>query len=179
MGFPLSGFSRMFTNYSYERVRVTEINEIYQTPEVLQRNPFLRDSLLIGQDGERIISKVVPSYVYNTVDQPIFPTNGKRFTSSIDPPASAQHHCYKPMVEGVCTEARQPATVARAARIIHSSRIEGAADLRSCSSAASTHPRLRHPERAPRSSTGLVSRKRAAVHMRNRSPSRARCADCV
>src|SRR4029453_19167778 len=84
MGFPLSGFSRMFMNYSYERVRVTEINEIYRTPEVLQRNPFLRDSLLIGQDGERIISKVVPSYVFNPVDQPIFPTSGKRFTSSID-----------------------------------------------------------------------------------------------
>src|SRR2546425_3258682 len=65
-GFPLSGFSRMFTNYSYERVRVQEINELYQTPEVLARNPFLRDSLLIGAGGERVISKVVPSYVYNT-----------------------------------------------------------------------------------------------------------------
>jgi len=102
MGFPLSGFSRMFTNYSYERVRVTEINEIYQTPEVLQRNPFLRDSLLLGQGGERIISKVVPSYVYNTVDQPIFPTNGKRFTSSIDLAGlGGNTNFYKPMVEGV------------------------------------------------------------------------------
>jgi len=102
MGFPLSGFSRMFTNYSYERVRVTEINEIYQTPEVLQRNPFLRDSLLIGQDGERIISKVVPSYVYNTVDQPIFPTSGKRFTSSIDLAGlGGNTNFYKPMVEAV------------------------------------------------------------------------------
>ena len=102
MGFPLSGFSRMFTNYSYERVRVTEINEIYQTPEVLQRNPFLRDSLLIGQDGERIISKVVPSYVYNTVDQPIFPTSGNRFTSSIDLAGlGGNTNFYKPMVEAV------------------------------------------------------------------------------
>src|SRR5206468_10719087 len=64
MGFPLSGFSRMFANYSYQRVRVTEINELYSRTDVLQRNPFLRDSLLIGQDGERVISKVVPSYVY-------------------------------------------------------------------------------------------------------------------
>src|SRR6202035_3853953 len=60
-GFPLSGFSRMFTNYSYERVHVSEINELYTDPAVLARNPFLRDSLLIGQDGERIVSKVVPS----------------------------------------------------------------------------------------------------------------------
>ena len=48
LGFPMSGFSRMFTNYSYERVRVTEISELYPDPTVLARNPFLRDSLLIG-----------------------------------------------------------------------------------------------------------------------------------
>jgi outer membrane protein insertion porin family len=102
MGFPLSGFSRMFTNYSYERVRVTEINELYQDPQLLARNPFLSDSLLIGQGGERIISKVVPSYVYNTVDQPIFPTSGKRFTSSIDLAGlGGNTNFYKPMVEGV------------------------------------------------------------------------------
>ena len=102
MGFPMSGFSRMFTNYSYERVRVTEINELYQDPQLLARNPFLSDSLLIGQGGERIISKVVPSYVYNTVDQPIFPTSGKRFTTSIDLAGlGGNTNFYKPMVEGV------------------------------------------------------------------------------
>ena len=102
MGFPLSGFSRMFANYSYQRVRVTEINELYSRTDVLQRNPFLRDSLLIGQDGERVISKVVPSYVYNTVDQPIFPTTGKRFTTSLDLAGlGGNTNFYKPMVEGV------------------------------------------------------------------------------
>lgn len=101
-GFPLSGFSRMFTNYSYERVHVSEINELYTDPAVLARNPFLRDSLLIGQDGERIVSKVVPSYVYNTVDQPIFPTTGKRFTTSIDLAGiGGNTNFYKPLVEGV------------------------------------------------------------------------------
>ncbi len=102
MGFPMSGFSRMFVNYSYEHVRVTEIADVYQTPEVLARNPFLRDSLLLGQGGERIISKIVPSYVYNTVDQPIFPTNGKRLTTSIDLAGlGGNTNFYKPMVEGV------------------------------------------------------------------------------
>jgi outer membrane protein insertion porin family len=102
LGLPLSGFSRLFANYSYQRVRVTEINELYQDPTVLARNPFLRDSLLIGQDGERIISKVVPSYVYNTVDQPIFPTTGKRFTTSVDLAGlGGNTNFYKPMVEGV------------------------------------------------------------------------------
>jgi outer membrane protein insertion porin family len=103
LGFPIGrGFTRMFTNYSYQRVRVTEINEIYQDPTVLQRNPFLRDSLLIGQGGERIVSKVTPSIVYNTVDQPIFPTSGKRFSASIDLAGlGGNTNFYKPMLEAV------------------------------------------------------------------------------
>jgi len=84
MGLPLSGFSRMFTNYSYERVRVTEINETYTDPLVLQRNPFLRDSLVLGEGNRRVISKIGPSYVYNTVDHPIFPNTGARYTLSLD-----------------------------------------------------------------------------------------------
>jgi outer membrane protein insertion porin family len=84
-GFPLgNGFTRSFLNYSYERVRVTEINTAFTDPLVLARNPYLRDSLLIGQGGERIISKVVPSVIYNSVDQPIFPTTGKRLSLSSD-----------------------------------------------------------------------------------------------
>ena len=102
-GLPLGrGFTRMFTNYSYERVRVTELNPSFNDPLLLQRNPFLRDSLLIGAGGERIISKVTPSLVYNTVDQPIFPTTGKRFTLSADLAGlGGNTNFYKPTVEGV------------------------------------------------------------------------------
>src|SRR5437773_7705127 len=103
VGYPLGrGFTRMFTNYSYQRVRVTEINENYTDPQVLARNPFLRDSLLIGQNGERVISKVAPSIVYNTVDQPIFPTTGKRYTASIDLAGlGGNTNYYRPLIEGV------------------------------------------------------------------------------
>ncbi len=84
-GFPVgNGFTRSFANYSYERVRVTEINTQFTDPSVLARNPYLADSLLIGQGGERIISKVTPSLIYNSVDQPIFPTTGKRLSLSTD-----------------------------------------------------------------------------------------------
>ena len=84
-GFPLgTGFWRAFTNYSYEQVQVTEINTAFTDPIVLARNPYLRDSLLIGQGGQRIISKVVPSVIFNSVDQPIFPTTGRRLTLSND-----------------------------------------------------------------------------------------------
>jgi outer membrane protein insertion porin family len=101
-GYPLAGFTRLFTNYSYEQVRVTEISDIYQDPLVLTRNPYLRDSLLIGQGGERVISKVTPSLVHNTVDNPITPTTGKRFTLSIDLAGlGGNTNFYKPTVEGV------------------------------------------------------------------------------
>jgi outer membrane protein insertion porin family len=102
-GFPLGGFTRMFTNYSYERVRVSEINEAYTDPLVLARNPFLRDSLLIGaRGGERIISKFTPSFVHNTVDQPIFPNQGVRYTASIDLAGlGGNTSFYKPSLEGI------------------------------------------------------------------------------
>jgi outer membrane protein insertion porin family len=118
-GFPLgNGFTRMFTNYSYERVRVSEINSAYCDPLLLARNPFLRDSLLLGGTGcltatpgstvevsgggERRISKVTPSIVHNTVDQPIFPTTGKRLTLSIEVAGlGGNTNFYKPTAEFV------------------------------------------------------------------------------
>jgi outer membrane protein insertion porin family len=101
-GWPLGGFTRMFTNYSYERVHVSEINDVYTDPVVLARNPFLRDSLLLGQNGERVISKIVPSFVHNTVDNPITPTTGKRYTLSIDLAGiGGNTNFYKPSIEGV------------------------------------------------------------------------------
>jgi outer membrane protein insertion porin family len=102
-GFPIGrGFTRMFVNYSYQRVRVTDINTAFTSPQVLARNPFLNDSLLIAAGGERIISKVTPSLVYNTVDQPIFPTTGRRFTLSTDLAGlGGNTNFYKPIAEGV------------------------------------------------------------------------------
>jgi outer membrane protein insertion porin family len=102
-GFPLGrGFTRMFTNYSYEQVRVTELSEAFQDDALLRRNPFLRDSLLIGVGGQRVISKVTPSIIHNTVDQPIFPTTGKRLSFSADLAGlGGNTNFYKPMLEGI------------------------------------------------------------------------------
>jgi outer membrane protein insertion porin family len=83
-GFQVADFARAFISYSYEAVKVKDLNELYLQPELLQRNPFLQDSLLIGEGGRRTISKITPSYVYNTVDHPIFPTTGTRYTATFD-----------------------------------------------------------------------------------------------
>ena len=83
-GFQVMPYARMFMNYSLEQVEVKDLNPLYKDPLVLNGNPFLADSLLIGEGGKRIISKLGPSFVYNTVDHPIFPTSGTRYTLSMD-----------------------------------------------------------------------------------------------
>ncbi|MEQ1869135.1 MAG: BamA/TamA family outer membrane protein [Vicinamibacterales bacterium] len=85
MGFPVgNGFTRMFANYSYERIRVTEVSTAYSDPVLLARNPFLADSLNTARGGERVISKVTPTLLYNSVDQPIFPTSGRKLQLAVD-----------------------------------------------------------------------------------------------
>ena len=126
-GFPVQDFARMFVNYSYESVGVADLNEALLDPacvvssrgcstinvtdlskisptalESLRRNPFLFDSFLIGSKGNRTISKVQPSYVFNTIDNPIFPGNGKRFTAAIDLGGlGGNTSFYKPTLEAI------------------------------------------------------------------------------
>lgn len=83
-GFQVADYSRAFMTYSYEAVEVKNLNAALTDPAVLQGNPLLADSLLIGQGQRRTISKVGPSIVYNSVDSPIFPTSGTRYTASMD-----------------------------------------------------------------------------------------------
>jgi outer membrane protein insertion porin family len=83
-GFQVADFARMFMNYSLEQVQVTDLNPAFNDPQILRNNPLLADSLFPGGGSQRTISKIGPSYVYNTVDNPIFPTSGKRLTASVD-----------------------------------------------------------------------------------------------
>jgi outer membrane protein insertion porin family len=126
-GFPVADFARMFVNYSYESVGVSDLNEALLDPscivssrgcstvnvsnlstisptalEQLRRNPFLFDSFLIGTQGNRTISKISPSYVFNTIDNPIFPSNGKRLTLATDLGGLGGNTSYwKPTLEGI------------------------------------------------------------------------------
>jgi outer membrane protein insertion porin family len=127
-GFPVATWARMFTTYSYEQVSITDLSEALLDPscissatgctllsslgdlsqltptqrENISRNPFLVDSLLLGNGGKRTISKVTPTLVQNTVDNPIFPTQGTKLTASIDlAMLGGNTQFYKPSVEGV------------------------------------------------------------------------------
>jgi len=83
-GFPVGNFSRLFFAYRLEESRVKDIDQNFLNPEVIARNPFLADALLINEGGKRTISQVTPSFVHNTIDNPIFPNQGKRLTLSFD-----------------------------------------------------------------------------------------------
>jgi len=101
-GFRLAAFSRAFMSYSYERVGISDLNPAYNDPEIINRNPFLADALLLAQSGKRTISKVSPSFVHNTVDNPIFPTSGRRLTASFDLAGLGGNTAfYKPRVEAI------------------------------------------------------------------------------
>jgi outer membrane protein insertion porin family len=102
MGFPVRDFTRAFVTYSLQNVRVTDINPIYLQPDVISRNPFLQDALLVGQNGKRVISQVTPSIVHNTIDNPIFPTTGRRYTATMDfAGIGGNVNFIKPQLEGV------------------------------------------------------------------------------
>jgi len=127
-GVPLGAFTRAFASYSYEQVGISDLSEaLIDTSclgstdgcstisslgdlsqltstqiEILRRNPFVYDSLLIGQGGNRTISKISPSIVHNTVDHPIFPTTGRKYTAAVDLAVFGGNTQYiKPHVEGI------------------------------------------------------------------------------
>ncbi len=127
-GVPLGPFTRMFTSYSYEQVGISDLSEalvdtsclvsvdgcaVFKSisdlsqltttqQAIIARNPFIVDSLLLGSGGNRTISKISPSLVHNTVDHPIFPTTGRKYTTAVDLAVLGGNTQYiKPHVEGI------------------------------------------------------------------------------
>jgi outer membrane protein insertion porin family len=101
-GFQVGNFSRLFLAYRLEESRVKDIDQNFLNPEVIARNPFLADALLINEGGRRTISQVTPSFVHNTIDNPIFPNQGKRLTLGFDYAGiGGNTNFIKPRVEAV------------------------------------------------------------------------------
>ena len=76
-GFPVADFTRLFMGYSYEDTEVKDVDPAYDK-ELLARY------FLLGEEGRRRISKITPSVVHNTVDNPVFASAGRRLSASFD-----------------------------------------------------------------------------------------------
>lgn len=76
-GFPVADFTRLFMGYSYEDTEVKEVAEGFD-PELLARY------FQLGDRGRRRVSKITPSLVHNTVDNPVFAAAGRRVSLSFD-----------------------------------------------------------------------------------------------
>ena len=182
-GLPLGrGFTRMFTNYSYERVRVTEINEVYTDPTVLARNPFLRDSLLHRPERRAHHQQGHAEHRLQHGRPADLPDHRQALDArrSISPGIGGNTNFYKPMVEGGGIPAKQNNRMSLGMRgqaeYIHAVQRHrrSCRSSRSCSSAANTASAAstsarsvrrirRHRPRARRQQEPAVQR-RGAVH---------------
>jgi outer membrane protein insertion porin family len=124
-GFAVRSFSRAFTTYAYDQITIQDLNPAFLGPPTITPenpdfavpplgyeqidagtggtgNPFYDDMLLLGSGGKRTVSKITPSFVHNTVDNPIFPSAGRRVTFSVDLAGPGGNTRFvKPFVEGV------------------------------------------------------------------------------
>ncbi len=108
-GFPVKRFSRMFVNYNYSVIVTSDPDPdlvLTQFDIVNQLSGFNRflDPRFFGISGNFIQSKVTPSFVHNTTDNPIFPFRGKRYTFSFEyagGPLGGSVNFYKPTIETV------------------------------------------------------------------------------
>ncbi|MPY86640.1 MAG: outer membrane protein assembly factor BamA [Luteitalea sp.] len=101
-GFPVADFTRAFLQYSYEQISIEDLNPAYQDLVDSTNDPFLRDALLFGQDGSRVVSQITPTIRLNTIDNPIFPNSGKQLSASVDVAGIGGNvNFIKPTFEGI------------------------------------------------------------------------------
>ena len=102
VGLQVADFTSLYTSYSYQQVKVTEINPAFFVGSDLFLNPFLVEQLFPGEGGERTISMVTPSLSFNTVDHPIFPNEGRSYHLSLGLAGlGGNTKFYKPAAEGI------------------------------------------------------------------------------
>ena len=81
--------------------------EVAEAARVAGADGFIRElpqgyDTHLGEGGRRTISQVTPSFVHNTIDNPIFPTTGRRYTANIDIAGLGGNvNFLKPRLEGV------------------------------------------------------------------------------
>jgi outer membrane protein insertion porin family len=76
LGVPLGRFSRLYTNYSYE---VIDIEGLGALSDPVSTGPVF-DPAVFVRDGRQHESRISPSFVFNTVDNPWTPRSGMKLT---------------------------------------------------------------------------------------------------
>ena len=104
-GIPVKRFSRLFLSYNYSVIKTSEPDpDLVLTPYDLFTDPRYFDPRFYGIQGNFTQSKVSPSFVHNTTDNPLFPFRGKRYTTSFEVAGGVLGgtvNYYKPTFEGV------------------------------------------------------------------------------
>ena len=131
-------------------MQVKDLNPLYSQAASLAEQPVPGRLAADQQGGERRISKIGPSYIYNTVDNPIFPTTGRKLSLSFEAggPRRQQQVLHRARPKASLYKRAHAADVDRPARRVrvHQSlrpyddhyRRTVCRSSRSCSSAAST-----------------------------------------
>jgi outer membrane protein insertion porin family len=84
-GIPVRRFSRLFLNYNYSVIETGPPDEdLVLTPYDYFNNPAYFDPRYYGIQGNFTQSKISPSFIHNTADNPLFPFRGKRYTTSFE-----------------------------------------------------------------------------------------------
>lgn len=81
-GFPLGRFSRVFLNYAYEIVKISESTLAEDDPLNFFGQQQVFDPFFLEDLGKRKESRLSPSLVYNTVDNPYTPRSGMKLSAS-------------------------------------------------------------------------------------------------
>lgn len=104
-GIPVKRFSRLFLNYNYSVIKTSDPDpNLRLTFQDQFINPVLFDPRFFGIQGNFISSRVTPSFVHNTTDNPLFPYKGKRYTTSFAVAGGilgGTVNYYKPTFEGI------------------------------------------------------------------------------
>ncbi len=104
-GIPVKRFSRLFLNYNYSVITTSEPDpDLILTINDFYRNSSFLDPRFLGIEGDFVSSKITPSFVHNTTDNPMNPYKGKRYTASMAVAGGilgGTVNYYKPTFEGV------------------------------------------------------------------------------
>ncbi len=104
-GIPLKRFSRLFLNYNYSVIKTSEPDpDLVLTVNDFFRNSSFLDPRFLGIEGNFVSSKITPSFVHNTTDNPMNPYKGKRYTASMAVAGGVLGgtvNYYKPTFEGI------------------------------------------------------------------------------